>query len=80
MMGETAATPYLQNHNTCKHSKFLRVQKFHEFSFCNPTPAAKLCENKAHAKISGNTVRVCLFIRLYADEAWYWPKRILCTG
>ena len=56
MIGETAAAPYLQNHNTCKHSKFSRVQKFREFNFRDPTPTAKLRENKAHAKISGNTV------------------------
>ena len=38
------------------HSRFLRVQKFCEFNFHDPTPIVKLCVNKVHTKISGNTV------------------------
>ena len=62
MMGETAAALYLQNYNTCKWQYISHIPNFCEFNFHDPTPTAKLRENKAHVKISGNTV---LHIRFF---------------
>ena len=59
MMGETAAAPYLQNHNTGKWQYILRIPDFRmckKFNFRDPTRTTKLRESKAHVKISGNTV------------------------